>query len=75
MAQISSSLTTEHLHDQQQHDGGVQKQLWALNKEHRDTLEALNHAQASIIRAQKLNEQNYHRKRLAILSNGHDHDE
>ena len=46
-----------------------------LNNEHRDTLEALNHAQASINRAQKLNEQNYHRKRRAILSNGHDHDE
>lgn len=46
-----------------------------LNNEHRDTLEALNHAQVSITRAQKLNEQNYHRKRRAILSNGHDHDE
>ena len=33
-----------------------------LNNEHRDTLEALN-------------QQNYHRKRRAILSNGHDHDE
>jgi len=51
------------------------RQLQALNDEHRDTLEALNHAQASIVRAQKLNEQNYHRKRRAILSNGHDHDE
>jgi len=46
-----------------------------LNNEHRDTLEALNHAQVSITRAQKLNEQNYHRKRRAILGNGHDHDE
>ena len=46
-----------------------------LNNEHRDTLEALNHAQVSITRAQKLNEQNYHRKRRAILSNGHDHHE
>jgi hypothetical protein len=51
------------------------QQLRALNAEHRDTLEALNHAQASIVRAQKLNEQNYHRKRKAILANGHDHDE
>ena len=51
------------------------RQLQALNDEHRDTLEALNHAQASIIRAQKLNEQNYHRKRKAILANGHDLDE
>ena len=48
------------------------RQLRDLNEEHRDTLEALNHAQASITRAQKLNEQNYHRKRKAILSNGHD---
>jgi len=47
------------------------RQLRALNDEHRDTLEALNHAQASIVRAQKLNEQNYHRKRKAILANGH----
>ena len=29
-----------------------QKQLRDLNNEHRDTLEALNHAQASINRAQ-----------------------
>ena len=48
------------------------RQLRDLNNEHRDTLEALNHAQDSIIRAQKLNEQNYHRKRPAILANGHD---
>jgi len=48
------------------------RQLRDLNNEHRDTLEALNHAQASIFRAQKLNEQNYHRKRKAILANGHD---
>jgi hypothetical protein len=51
------------------------QQLRALNNEHRDTQEALNHAQVSITRAQKLNEQNYHRKRRAILSNGHDDDE
>jgi len=51
------------------------RQLRDLNDEHRDTLEALNHAQVSITRAQKLNEQNYHRKRRAILANGHDHDE
>ena len=38
------------------------QQLRDLNNEHRDTLEALN-------------QQNYHRKRRAILSNGHDHDE
>jgi len=64
-ASISASSITEH----------QRQQLRDLNNEHRDTLEALNHAQASIVRAQKLNEQNYHRKRRAILSNGHDHDE
>jgi hypothetical protein len=64
-ASISASSITEH----------QRRQLRDLNNEHRGTLEAPNHAQASIIRAQKLNEQNYHRKRRAILSNGHDHDE
>ena len=49
-----------------------QKQLRALNLEHRDTLEALNHAEASIVRAGKLNDINYHRRRRAILANGHD---
>jgi hypothetical protein len=63
------SLITPHISDLQR------QQLRDLNNEHRDTLEALNHAQASIIRAQKLNEQNYHRKRKAILANGHDLDE
>jgi hypothetical protein len=51
------------------------QQLRDLNNEHRHTQEALNHAQASIIRAQKLNEQNYHRKRKQILSNGHGDDD
>jgi hypothetical protein len=39
-----------------------------LNNEHRDTLEALNHAEASIARARKLNDINYHRRRKAILA-------
>jgi hypothetical protein len=53
-----------------------QKQLWALNKEHRDAQEALNHTQASLNRAMKLMEENYQRKRRAIINgNGHDHDE
>ena len=47
-----------------------QKQLRALNQEHRDTLEALNHAEASIVRARK--DISYHRRRRAILANGHD---
>ena len=55
----------------QEHDTR-QKQLRDLNQEHRDTLEALNHAEASIVRARKLNDLNYHRRRKAILNNGHD---
>jgi len=64
-----SSHVVDRLTAEQRH------QLRILNNEHRDTLEALNHAQASITRAQKLNEINYHRKRKAILANGHDLDE
>ena len=37
--------------------------------------EQVNHAQASITRALRLNDQNYHRKRKAILANGHDQDD
>ena len=55
----------------QEHDTR-QKQLRDLNQEHRDTLEALNHAEASIVRARKLNDLNYHWRRKAILANGHD---
>ena len=55
----------------QEHDTR-QKQLRDLNQEHRDTLEALNHAEASIVRARKLNDLNYHRRRKAIHANGHD---
>jgi len=55
----------DHLTADQRH------QLRALNQEHRDTQEALNHSQASIIRAMKLNEINYHKRRKAILANGH----
>jgi hypothetical protein len=43
-----------------------------LTNEYRDTQEALNHAQASLTRAIRLAEQNYQRKRRAILANGHD---
>jgi len=54
----------------------VQKQLRALNNEYRDTQEALNHTQASLNRAMKLMEENYQRKRRAIINgNGHDQDE
>jgi hypothetical protein len=49
-----------------------QAQLRALNKEYRDTQEALNHTQASLNRAMKLMGENYQRKRRAILANGHD---
>jgi hypothetical protein len=54
----------------------VRKQLRDLNNEYRETQTAWNNALASITRAMKLNEQNYHRKRKQILnSNGHDQDE
>jgi hypothetical protein len=50
------------------------KQLRDLNKEFSETQAAWNHALASVTRAMKLNEQNYHRKRKAILNaNGHSH--
>jgi hypothetical protein len=62
-----TSITTEHLPTDQQ------KQLWALNKEHRDTQEALNHAQASLNRAMRLLDDNYRRRRKQIM-NGHGHD-
>jgi hypothetical protein len=55
-------------------DPSVHQQLRALNKEYRDTQEALNHTQASLNRAMKLMEENYHRKRKQIL-NGNGHDE
>ena len=47
------------------------RQLRDLNTEHSDTLKALNQAEASIQRARNLNDQNYHRRRRAILTNGH----
>jgi len=50
----------------------VQQQLRALHKEHRETLTALNQAEASVAHARKLNDLNYHRRRKAILANGHD---
>jgi hypothetical protein len=43
-----------------------------LNNEFPDTQAALNQAQASLNPAIKLAEINYHRKRQAILANGHD---
>jgi len=66
-----TQLTNGHLHESRS-DHDVQKQLRDLKAEHRDTMEALNHAEASIARARKLNDLNYHRRRKAILSNGHD---
>jgi hypothetical protein len=60
-----TSLTSEHLPSKQ-------RLLRDLNAEYRDTQEALNHTQASLTRAIRLAEQNYQRKRKAILANGHD---
>jgi hypothetical protein len=58
-----------HAHDTRQ------QLLRDLNREYRDTQEALNHAQASLNRGMKLMEENYQRKRKAILANGHNHDD
>ena len=48
------------------------QQLRALNTEYKATAEALNHTQVSLTRAMRLPEDNYQRKRKAILANGHD---
>jgi len=63
MLQPSPRITT---------NDAVQAQLRALDKEHRETLTALNQAEASVAHARKLNELNYHRRRKPILNNGHD---
>jgi hypothetical protein len=55
-------------------DASVHQQLRALDKEHRETQVALNQAEASILHARKLDELNFHRRRKAILNNGHDQD-
>jgi hypothetical protein len=64
---MTSTTTNGHLSTSPKH-----RALRDLNNEFRETQEALNHAQASINRALRLNDQNYHRKRKAILANGHD---
>jgi hypothetical protein len=48
------------------------RQLRDLNDEYRDLNETINHAQASVDRAKKLNDINYHRRRRAIPADGHD---
>jgi len=57
-ASISASSITEH----------QRRQLSELNAEYRDLNETINHAQASVDRAKKLNDLNYHRRRRAILA-------
>ena len=57
-ATISASSITEH----------QRRQLSELNAEYRDLNETINHAQASVDRAKKLNDLNYHRRRRAILA-------
>ena len=53
----------------------VKQQLRELDKEYREKLVELNKAEACFIRARKLDELSYHRRRRAILANGHDQDE
>ena len=61
------TLTTfDHLTAEQR------RQLRDLNQEHSETPKALGGAEASIVRARKLNDINYHRRRRAILADGHD---
>ena len=67
------NLTSSHVVDHLTAD--QRRQLRDLNNEHRETNEAMNHAEASIVRARKLTDINYHRRRKAILANGHDLDE
>jgi len=50
----------------------VKQQLRELDKEYREKLVELNKAEACFIRARKLDELSYHRRRRAILANGHD---
>ena len=59
------TLTTfDHLTAEQR------RQLRDLNQEHSETPKALGGAEASIVRARK--DISYHRRRRAILANGHD---
>ena len=46
----------------------VARKLRELNSEYRDAQVALNQAQASLSRAMKLAEQNYHQRRKQIIS-------
>ena len=72
MLQPSPRITTTDHRDRDSRSEPVQQQLRALDKEHRETLTALNQAEASVAHARNLNDLNYHRRRKAILANGHD---
>jgi hypothetical protein len=58
----------------QHSSGGVKQQLRELDKEYREKLVELNKAEACFVRARKLDELSYHRRRKAILANSHDTD-
>ena len=64
------TLTSPHTADTVQ-----KQQLRALDKEYRNYQVALNQTQASLTHTVRIAEQNYHRRRKAILANGHDHDD
>jgi hypothetical protein len=70
------TLITPHVVDHLRNDPAttqsVQQQLRELDKEYREKLVELNKAEACFIRARKLDELSYHRRRRAILANGHD---
>ena len=63
------TLPTPHINDLQR------RQLRELNAEYHGINEEINHAQASVDRAKKLNDISYHRRRKAILANGHTQDD
>ena len=71
MLQPSPRVTTADHRDRDSRSEPVQQQLRALDKEHRETLTALNHAQASVTRAMLLVQREYLQRRQHIL-NGHD---
>jgi hypothetical protein len=65
------TLITPHVVDHLRNDP-VKQQLRELDKEYREKLVELNKTEASINHARKLGELSYHRRRRAILANGHD---
>ena len=62
----------DHLRNDPATTQSAKQQLRELDKEYREKLVELNKAEACFIRARKLDELSYHRRRRAILATGHD---